>query len=280
MQRNISLEVAGGQLMITPLSERPELTARAIDLNDAVWPTFIDATYSSQRFWMALYDEASEFQLVATLNNEVVACGHTIPLWWDGTYQGLPVGWDDALAQGVLRRRAQAPANTLCALAVSIGLTARGQRLSPIMIAAMKELCGHHLFGAFILPVRPTEKKLYPYMSMDEYLQLRREDGALVDPWLRTHERAGGRILQVAHRSMVVEGNRQQWREWTGLTFPDDAEDAIIDHALSPVQIAGDHVLYEEPNVWMAHRLDHLMHIQGLACFNSYDAAELTRPLG
>jgi hypothetical protein len=43
-------------------------------------------------------------------------------------------------------------------------------------------------------------------MPMTEYGFLTRDDGLPVDPWLRVHVRAGGKIEPVATASMVVAG--------------------------------------------------------------------------
>jgi hypothetical protein len=70
------------------------------------------------------------------------------------------------------------------------------------------------------------------------------------------HVRAGGRIVNVAHNSMVITGRLAQWREWTGLPF--DADGPVdVPKALGPVQVslAEDTAVYVEPNVWVHHQL-------------------------
>ena len=52
-----------------------------------------------------------------------------------------------------------------------------------------------------------------------DYAFRTRDDGLPVDPWLRVHVRAGGRIDRVAPRSMGIPGTVEEWREWTGLPF-------------------------------------------------------------
>ena len=48
--------------------------------------------------------------------------------------------------------------------------------------------------------------------------------GCHYDPWLRTHERIGGRDPRPAPRSMTVTGSREEWEEWTALQFPEDGD--------------------------------------------------------
>ena len=76
-----------------------------------------------------------------------------------------------------------------------------------------------------------------------------------IDPWLRVHVRAGGRIDKVAPRSMVVPGTLEEWREWTGLPF-DQTGPVAVPRALSPVHCDVEHgvAAYVEPNVWVVHR--------------------------
>lgn len=83
-----------------------------------------------------------------------------------------------------------------------------------------------------------------------------REDGLPADPWLRVHARLGGRIIGVAPLSMVIPGTLAQWREWTGLPFEVDGL-VEVEGGLAPVHVdvANDHGVYIEPNVWVHHDL-------------------------
>ena len=76
-----------------------------------------------------------------------------------------------------------------------------------------------------------------------------------VDPWIRVHVRAGGRIAKVAPRSMVVPGTLEEWREWTGLPF-EATGPVVVPRALTPVHCDVEHgvATYVEPNVWVVHR--------------------------
>lgn len=241
-----------GKIELFFLSDKPELVQSAIELNSKVWPSFVDATDASVRFWDEIYTVLPDYQVVMLVDDVMVACGHTVPVWWDKTKEGLPTGWDDLLTQGIQRTKANAPVNTLGALAVSILPTERGKGYAPIMIDKMKELMLIHDLGAFILPVRPTHKNQMPDMTMEDYIELTNELGFPRDPWLRTHHRMGGQIVKVAHRSMVVHADVEQWKAWTGLDFL--AEQVVVPGALVPVKVLGDGMaLYEEPNVWMAY---------------------------
>lgn len=92
---------------------------------------------------------------------------------------------------------------------------------------------------------------------MQQYAARRRRgDGLPTDPWLRTHVRAGGRIVDVCPASMTVGGSLSQWRAWTSLQFDSDG-DVDVPGALAPVHVSQTHnyAVYVEPNVWIHHPL-------------------------
>jgi hypothetical protein len=110
-------------------------------------------------------------------------------------------------------------------------------------------------YTELVAPVRPNTKA-DPDEPMASYAFRTRGDGLPVDPWLRVHVRAGGRILNVAPTSMTISGTLAQWREWTGLAF--DASGPVhVPGALVPVLCAAEHdyAVYVEPNVWVYHSL-------------------------
>src|SRR5262249_936811 len=116
------------------------------------------------------------------------------------------------------------------------------------------EIGRDHGLGTLIAPVRPTLKERYPLAPIDSYVTWRREDGTHLDPWLRTHERLGARIVKGAHESSTIPGTVGEWEEWTELAFPESGA-YVVSGALVPVEIdrERDEGLYVEPNVWMVH---------------------------
>jgi hypothetical protein len=240
------------------LDQRPDLVEAALDLNDRVWPKFIDSTPSGIRFWECLYDEFAHLQVIA-VNDEhgLVACGHTIPLWWDGSIEGLPVGWDDMLAQGVLRMRAGAAVNTLAGLAVTVDPSHQRTGLSPRVIKEMANVAADYNHKSLIVAVRPTLKSDHPMTSMEEYITWKNDKGEPYDPWIRIHLRVGAKLLGVANHSMVVEAPISDWEDWTGLNISSSEKEVIIPRALVPALIdqENSYVRYFEPNVWVKHTI-------------------------
>lgn len=100
--------------------------------------------------------------------------------------------------------------------------------------------------------MRPTWKARYPLTPIERYVEWRRDDGLLFDPWLRTHERLGAAVHSIAHGSMRISGSRADWQNWTGMVFPDNGS-YVVGDALVPVEFSDDGGLYVEPNVWMRH---------------------------
>jgi hypothetical protein len=63
----------------------------------------------------------------------------------------------------------------------------------------MRENAARLGYDTLVAPVRPSGKHTVPDDPMEQYAFRTREDGLPVDPWLRTHIRAGGQIESVAH---------------------------------------------------------------------------------
>jgi hypothetical protein len=83
---------------------------------------------------------------------------------------------------------------------------------------------------------------------------LARDDGQLLDPWMRLHERLGARVATPLPRSMRITGSVEDWERWTGLPLPESGE-YVFPHGLAPLSVdreAGA-CSYWEPNVWMVH---------------------------
>ncbi|MGH3017159.1 MAG: hypothetical protein ACRDLU_02150 [Gaiellaceae bacterium] len=170
------------------------------------------------------------------------------------TRRACPTALDAVLETSFRVDRSQL--DVVCALQIVISSDYQGMGISVQMIERMAGLARLHGSASLIAPVRPSLKHRYPLTSIDRYVAWRLSDGSHIDPWLRTHERIGGELLKVAHRSMVIPGTVAEWEEWTGMTFPETGTYAVPG-ALVPIEIhvERDHGLYAEPNVWMLHRL-------------------------
>ena len=216
-----------------------------------VWPEFAKHDRVVNAYIGRAITEHLHVQVVAWDDElqRVVAEGNTVPVRWPESPPQGGVDW--ALAQ---RYEEDVEPTTLCALQVMIAPERQGTGLSARMLERMTLCASETGLDALVDPVRPTLKPRYPLVAMERYVGWRRDDGQLVDPWLRTHERIGASIVAIASESMRIEGTVADWERWTDLVFPGDGE-YVVDGALVPVRVRDGVGIYVEPNVWMRHPL-------------------------
>jgi len=144
--------------------------------------------------------------------------------------------------------------NVLSALEISLLPGYRGRGNSAVILDAMLRHAHAKGLTRLFAPVRPTAKTREPFLPMAEYLARHTPEGFSMDPWVRTHERAGGRIIKIAPTSMVIPGALAEWRRWTGLPLAESGAVAI-EGGLSPLLVSTEQnsAVYIEPNVWIEH---------------------------
>jgi GNAT superfamily N-acetyltransferase len=236
-------------------AELPGKQPHIASLERGIWPEFMYHDAVLERLFDRVISEYAEFQFYAwdDEREEVVGGGNAIPTTWDGDASTLLDDGVDGVVEAGFADDAPPP-NVLCALQILIAPEYRGQALSSRMIQRMAEIGRAHGLATLIAPVRPNLKHSYPLTPIERYIEWRRPDGMLVDPWLRTHERLGAEIAKVAPESMRIPGTVTQWEEWTELAFPESGS-YVVPGALAPVEIdrERDEGVYLEPNVWMVH---------------------------
>jgi len=236
-------------------SERPDLWERGIP-SETVWPEYNLHGDVLNRWWGYLDEELPDYQFVLydEADDEVVAEGHTGPLWWDGSDATLPDGIDAAIEQIFTRTRAAEPVNTLCALAAESPRDGRARGLARQLLAAMRVIGQRQGLTHMVAPVRPSWKERYPLAPIDRYVQWRRDDGQLLDPWMRVHERLGARVATPLPKSLRITGTVGEWQTWTDMSFPETGEYVFPEGlALLHIDTARDRGSYWEPNVWVVH---------------------------
>lgn len=233
-------------------AQNPSLAQGMLALLPRSWPAFILEAGAPNAGdpptdWSRFVSAWPAFQLALIEEDKLVATAHSVPLAWD---ELVPpdTGWDwavEAAGRG-------GPLVTLCALAVTVAPEERGRGLSQIALKGLRDVARSHGFKRLIVPVRPNRKERYPWLPMSDYLERRREDGLVEDPWLRTHLRRGGRVLGICGRSMQLAGTVQDWTRWTGeQSLPDGSHP--IAGGLSPVVVKDGVGRYVEANVWVEH---------------------------
>ncbi len=239
-------------LTISVLADRPDLLEAVWRMPNS-WPEFMRHDPMADLYYGNVETRFTEFVLVAQDDaGEVVACAFSIP-FVRGDHALPDDGWDCVIRNGLLASvRGQAP-DAVSAIEIVVRPDRQGTGLSQQVLAAMRDNAARRGFPELVAPVRPNGKADVRE-PMSTYAFTVREDGLPVDPWLRVHVRAGGRIDKVAPRSMVVPGTLEEWRGWTGLPF-DETGPVVVPQALAPVHCDVEHgvATYVEPNVWVVH---------------------------
>jgi GNAT superfamily N-acetyltransferase len=228
-------------------AERPDLReVRRTALDE--FPEFMNHNAVGSRYWGRLYDEFPAFQLALVDAGELVAEVHALPVPVEA--DELPAGWDEAFERGI----EAGGGNVLSLLAISVASSRRGRGLATELIAATRDAAAQAGLESVIAPVRPTLKERYPLIPIEEFMTWRRDDGVHLDPWLRVHERVGGRIERAAPRSMLIEASVADWEAWTHMVFP-AAGTYVVPGMLAPLEVRDGVGVHVEPNVWVRHGL-------------------------
>jgi hypothetical protein len=234
------------------VKQQPELVSAAGDATVDAFPAYNYHGDVLNEHWGPLTEKYAAFQFALLEGDEIVARCCSLPVPWDGTLEDLPEGMDDSILRAVGRRQPTA----LMALLIAIPRAHRGRHVSTDGLLAMIEIARRHGLHSLIAPVRPTLKERYPLTPIERYAEWRLDDGRAFDPWIRIHERVGGRILRAAPRSVQISGTVAEWEEWVGLEFPESGE-YWFPHGLAPLGVDrdADRAEYWEPNVWMVHEV-------------------------
>ncbi|MBV9824525.1 MAG: hypothetical protein JO001_02420 [Alphaproteobacteria bacterium] len=253
------------RLTVATLRERPDLRGQTFSSAfEAAVPEFmrhdpVAALYYADR----ALDRYLDFVLAATdreAPDRVIARATSVPVAYrDGTPGRVrlpPAGWDELIRWADADWRAKRRPTVVGALEIIVLPPYRGRGVSQLMLDALVVNTWNRGFGDLYAPVRPSHKHHEPATPFAEYIARHRPDGLPVDPWLRAHVRAGGRILNIASCSMVIAGTLEEWSAWTGQRF-DTSGAADVAGALSPIQVSReqDHAVYVEPNIWVHHRV-------------------------
>lgn len=244
---------------ITVLADEPSLAAAMWDMPTS-WPEFMKHDPIGGLYYSHVESRFAEFVLVARdAAGAVLACAYSVPFVL-GLEPGVTLedalpdgGWGYAIRSGFAASARGAECDAISAIEIAVRPDLQGTGLSSQMLVAMRDNAARHGFGSLLAPVRPNGRTDVSE-PMTTYAARVRDDGLPVDPWLRVHVRAGGRIAKVCPRSMCIPGTLEEWREWTGLPF-DTSGRTEVPGALAPVWVDAEHgvATYVEPNVWVVH---------------------------
>ena len=248
-------------MQIVTAADRPDLDEAAGAAFREKWPEFVFHDEVSRRYVPRVEELFRRYNVLVLEDGHeggsesVVAGGWGVPLAWDGSVADLPDGYDGALVRSVEGHDAGAPPTTLSFMAAAVARSHDRQGLATVVLQALTRRALEDGLAHVVAPLRPTWKHRYPLVPMAEYAGWVRADGLCVDPWIRTHQRMGARVLAPAARSMVVEGTVAQWEEWADMPFPVSG-DYVVPDALGLVHVdrVRDRAVYVEENLWVQHR--------------------------
>jgi hypothetical protein len=244
-------------LAVVDLAERPQLRASIDRLVTANLPPFMSWASPGNWRWHRIYGRFPDQQIVVLApDGEAAAALNAVPIPWDGTVDGLPAGYDDALVQGTSGASAGG-STALCLLSISIAPGWRRSGLAELLIQEAKRRALRQDRIAVVGPLRPTRKASFPEVPIEDYLAWRTDAGQVFDPWLRLHLAQGASVLGIARRSLVIRQPRSRWASLPPATSP--GETWTPAGALVPIVFDADDIgEYAEPNIWIHHRAEDL----------------------
>jgi len=245
-------------LDIFTLRERPDLRPLifASDLQ-SVWPEFMRHDAAARLYFApSIFERYLDYAFAGVVGGKVVARAFSVPFAFNTEDRAeLPDGgWDEVIRWAHDDSMTGRAPTTLSALEISMLPEARGAGNSLALLSAMKACAKARGFAELFAPVRPNQKHLQPHTPMRDYVRNLRPDGLPIDSWLRTHLRAGGKLVKIAPYAMTIVGSLADWSGWTGMPF-DRSGEMSVPGALVPVMVSleQDYAVYVEPNVWVRH---------------------------
>jgi GNAT superfamily N-acetyltransferase len=242
-------------LEVVTASARPDLEAEAEEAFRERWPEFIFHDPVPPQYMSRVHEYFSDYDILILSDGRVAAGGWGVPFAWDGEPADLPEGYDAALVRAVEDREQQRPATAFSFMAAAVHRDHDKRGLASHVLEALTERVTAAGIAHVLAPIRPTWKHKYPQVGMSDYATWVRDDGLSIDPWIRTHQRMGARIVQVAPNSMVIPGRVAEWEQWAGMPFPVSGR-YVVPEALNLVEVdrENDLAIYREENLWMQHR--------------------------
>src|SRR5215469_14315317 len=194
-------------LTVTTFAQRPDLLDKvfAPEIQSAVPEFMRHDPVGALYYGTGQLDLYREFGLVAVEAAEPdrpVARAFSVPFTFRDGSKGreeLPDGgWDAVIRWADEDRRAGRPAKAVSALEIMVAPRLQRRGTSRLMLAALRDNAKRLGFTDLYGPLRPTDKHREPLTPFADYVDRQRGDGLPHDSWVRTHVRAGARIVKGA----------------------------------------------------------------------------------
>lgn len=220
-----------------------------VAISAAVWPRYLREKSDLQFSHSEGSHSDVGFMFGIRNSKALVAIASAVSLNLPGRLETLPDdGWNFAMKASLEKGNH----NAICLLAACVLPKFRGHGLSRMLLKQSKLIANHVGATRVIAPVRPTLKHEVPWISMESYLEQEFKGGKIFDPWLRTHQEEGAKIMNICSQSFVVKATLSQWAEWLDVAdFPTHLPFYPKD-GLAPLEInwSDQTAVYQEPNVW------------------------------
>ncbi len=242
-------------LEIVTASARPDLGEEAAAAFRELWPEFIFHDPVPPRYMPRVHDYFAELDVLLLVGGRVAAGGWGVPFVWHGEPADLPDGYDAVLARSIEDHESGRVPTAFSFMAAAVHPDHDRRGLAAEVLRALVQRATTAGISRVVAPIRPTWKHRYPQVPMSEYATWVRPDGLSIDPWIRTHQRMGSRVLAVASGSMVIPGTVAEWERWAGMPFPASGS-YVVPGALNLLEVdrETDTAVYREENLWMQHR--------------------------
>ncbi|AXT53910.1 hypothetical protein D1818_24985 [Aquimarina sp. BL5] len=219
------------------------------------FPDVILNSQVTKKYWSRLEKYFPQTQLfIVSDDNNLIGFMNAIPLFWDQPLSELPnEGWDWLLKKGINDFENEIEPNSLGGLQIIVAKGYLRKGYSKLLIENGKKVKENLGFKNFIIPIRPILKYKYPEMKMKDYMNLK-ENGEIMDPWIRTHMKSGAEIIKVCENSMNIIGDINFWE---GLLKKEINRSGgyRVQEALNlvTINIEDDFGEYREENIWISY---------------------------
>lgn len=247
--------VQGSTYQQYTLRQMPYLYRLMLEVHLSTWPRYFEGSSYVNKYWHRLYSEFSEYQFcLLDAASQVAAVANGIPLYWDGSLENVPGGWDAAIELAFTQHEQGINPNTLLGLAGAIPKTHQGKGLSSEIVRGFRKLAKIYGLAQFLGPVRPVGMFEQGIQDVTTWAKACDKAGLPLDYWLRVHTRMGAKIVGVALESQRVEGTLAQWQEWTQQQWQYSGE-YLLPTTLQAihVDIEKNSAYYYDPSIWVAH---------------------------
>jgi GNAT superfamily N-acetyltransferase len=222
-------------------------------VENACWPRFhLEAGADEGYYHPDLHVVACDEQ------GAIVGTGDAVPLDWDGDPARLPAGgWSEVVERWLARvreGRLREPASCACALGISVLPEWRARGVGFALLQALRAQAAASGYRRLLAPVRPSGKWRMPELSYADYAQVRLPDGRHVDPWLRLHERAGGRIVASCEESFRMTHSSRDWERLTGVRLPERGK-LLLEGGNDYLLVQDGVGTMVEGSIWVVHEL-------------------------